>query len=98
MGSVFSPNRSLEEPANNDYIGTWNVPMNNNFTAIASCFGALTALALSIETDRATQPDGATKAAELRTLVKKHQALRAGVPPVRAEAPEPRASRAWVSR
>ena len=50
---------------------------------------ALTALALSIETDRATQPDGATKAAELRTLMQQHQALRASVPPVRAEAPEP---------
>lgn len=47
MTSSFSPNRNFEEPANGDYVGTWNTPVNGNFTAIDSCFGAITSVSLS---------------------------------------------------
>lgn len=43
MTSSYTPNRFLEEPAYNDYSSSptgWTVPMNNNLTAIDSCFGA----------------------------------------------------------
>lgn len=47
MTSSFSPNRNFEEPANGDYVGTWNTPVNGNFTAIDSCFGSITSVSLS---------------------------------------------------
>lgn len=37
--STFTPNKTLEEPANNADINTWDVPMNANFTAIDVAFG-----------------------------------------------------------
>jgi len=37
----------LEEPANGDAPGSWNVPVNGNFTAIDGCFGGVTNIALT---------------------------------------------------
>lgn len=39
MASTFSPNINLEEPANGDYVDTWNIPLNSNFSIIDSKFG-----------------------------------------------------------
>lgn len=44
MTSTFSTNKYLEEPANNDYIDDWNVPVNANWTAIDTCFGGTTTI------------------------------------------------------
>lgn len=44
MTSTFTTNKSLEEPANGDYVSDWNVPMNANFSAIDQCFGGVTTL------------------------------------------------------
>lgn len=47
MASSFTTNRNFEEPANGDYVNTWNTPVNANFTAIDDCFGGTTTVSLS---------------------------------------------------
>ena len=44
MTSTFTPNIDLEEPANGDYSGDWNIPVNANWTAIDTAFGGRTHL------------------------------------------------------
>lgn len=44
MVSTFTANKRLEEPANGDYVDTWDVPMNANSTAIDVALGGSTLL------------------------------------------------------
>ncbi len=44
MTSTFTPNKNLEEPAHNDYVDTWQIPLNNDFSAIDLAFGGATTL------------------------------------------------------
>lgn len=44
MTSTFTTNKGFEEPANDDYINDWNVPVNANWVAIDYCFGATASL------------------------------------------------------
>jgi hypothetical protein len=44
MPSSFTQNRSLEKPANGEYVDTWNIPVNADMDAIDSCFGGVTNL------------------------------------------------------
>ena len=39
MVSTFTQNCGLEEPALGDYVNSWNVPNNSNFTVIDNVFG-----------------------------------------------------------
>lgn len=39
MTSTYTSNKYLEEPANGDYVNTWNVPVNANFTALDTALG-----------------------------------------------------------
>jgi hypothetical protein len=39
MSSTFTPNKVLEEPANGDYVDTWNVPVNRDMTFADSALG-----------------------------------------------------------
>lgn len=50
MVSTFSPNINLEEPGHNDYVNTWDVPVNANWTLLDHVAGGtllLNATALS---------------------------------------------------
>ena len=44
MVSTFTPNKSLELPAYNDYVDSWNTPVNADFTAIDTALGGVTNL------------------------------------------------------
>jgi hypothetical protein len=44
MASSFTSNKNLEKPGNNDYIDTWNVPVNANYDAIDAALGGVTNL------------------------------------------------------
>lgn len=44
MVSTFTPNKSLELPAYNDYVDSWNTPVNADFTAIDAALGGVTNL------------------------------------------------------
>lgn len=44
MASSFTTNKSLEKPANGDYVDTWNVPVNGDMDIIDQAFGGTTAL------------------------------------------------------
>lgn len=50
MTSTFTTNRGFEKPANNDYVGTWDVPVNANWDEIDASFGAAVTVALSSTT------------------------------------------------
>jgi hypothetical protein len=39
MVSTFTPNKLIEKPAFNDYIDTWDVPVNNNWSIIDLALG-----------------------------------------------------------
>lgn len=41
MTSTFSTNKNLEEPANGDYVNSWQAPVNNNFNAIDTALGGV---------------------------------------------------------
>jgi hypothetical protein len=41
---MVTPNKGLQTPANNSDIGTWDVPMNANATAIDTALGGLTTI------------------------------------------------------
>lgn len=47
MASVFTQNLGLEEPALGDYVNSWNVPNNANFTLLDQVVGSSTSVALS---------------------------------------------------
>jgi hypothetical protein len=44
MASSFTANKRIEKPGNNDYVNTWNVPVNANFDAIDQALGGVTFL------------------------------------------------------
>lgn len=44
MVSTYTPNIQLEEPARGDYVGTWDVPVNNNMTLIDLVLGGRTTI------------------------------------------------------
>jgi hypothetical protein len=44
MASTFSTNKSLELPANGDYVNTWNIPVNSDMSVIDAAFGGVTNL------------------------------------------------------
>lgn len=57
-----TPNKSLQTPANNSFVGTWDLPMNSNFSIIDNSFGGTLILA--------TSPSGITlTAANLQNLI-----------------------------
>lgn len=44
MTSTFTPNKSLELPGFNDYVDSWNTPVNADFTVIDTALGGVTNL------------------------------------------------------
>lgn len=40
MVSTFTPNKNIEQPAHNDYVNTWDVPVNADWLAIDKAFGS----------------------------------------------------------
>jgi hypothetical protein len=44
MTSTFSTNKSLELPANGDYVNTWNIPVNGDMSIIDAALGGTTNL------------------------------------------------------
>lgn len=44
MPSSFTTNKSLEKPANGEYVDTWNVPVNADMDVIDQAFGGTTSL------------------------------------------------------
>ena len=44
MTSTFTPNKSLELPGFNDYVNSWNTPVNADFTVIDTALGGVTNL------------------------------------------------------
>jgi hypothetical protein len=44
MTSTFTPNKNLELPAFNDYVNSWNTPVNADFTAVDTALGGVTNL------------------------------------------------------
>ena len=42
MSSTFTTNKNIEKPGHNDYVDTWDVPVNADFDVIDSCFGQAT--------------------------------------------------------
>jgi len=61
MASTFTTNKVLELPANGDYVDTWNVPANGDFTIIDQAFGGSTSL-------NATSGSATLSAAQYRSL------------------------------
>jgi len=51
MASTFSPNKTLELPGFNDYVNSWNTPLNSDMTIIDTALGGSTLL-------NATSPTG----------------------------------------
>jgi len=39
MVSTYTTNKKIEQPANNDYVGNWNLPVNADWSTIDTCFG-----------------------------------------------------------
>jgi Chaperone of endosialidase len=44
MASTYTTNKKLELPGNNDYVNTWNVPVNNDFTFVDTALGGVTSI------------------------------------------------------
>jgi hypothetical protein len=47
MTSTFTTNKYLEEPGNGDYVNSWNVPNNANFSALDVALGGQTTLTVT---------------------------------------------------
>lgn len=47
MASTFTTNKNIELPGNNDYINTWNVPVNSDFSIIDKALGSSVSKSLS---------------------------------------------------
>lgn len=61
MASSYTTNKSLEKPANGDYVNTWNVPVNGDMDVIDQAFGGVTGL-------NATSGSATLTAAQYRSL------------------------------
>ena len=44
MTSTFTTNKTLELPGNGDYVNTWNIPANGDFSIIDAALGGVTSL------------------------------------------------------
>lgn len=44
MTSTYTTNKSIEKPANGDYVNTWNVPVNTDWDIIDAALGGTTTL------------------------------------------------------
>lgn len=44
MVSTYTPNKNLELPGNGDYVDTWNIPANGDFSIIDAALGGKTNL------------------------------------------------------
>lgn len=44
MVSTFTANKNLELPGNGDYVDTWNIPANGDFSIIDAALGGVTSL------------------------------------------------------
>lgn len=44
MASTFTTNKSIEKPANGDYVNTWNVPVNADWDIVDKALGGTTTL------------------------------------------------------
>ena len=44
MSSSYTTNKSIEKPANGDYVNTWSTPVNTDWDIIDKAFGGQTAL------------------------------------------------------
>lgn len=42
MTSTYTTNKSIEKPANGDYVNTWSIPVNNDWDIIDRAFGGTT--------------------------------------------------------
>ena len=42
MTSTYTTNKSIEKPANGDYVNTWSIPVNNDWDIIDRSFGGTT--------------------------------------------------------
>lgn len=47
MASSFTTNKDLEKPANGDYVGDWEIPVNGNMDIIDKALGGATSLSLT---------------------------------------------------
>lgn len=47
MVSTYTTNKAIEKPGNNDYIDTWNVPVNNDWDIIDKAFGGTYTVSLT---------------------------------------------------
>jgi len=47
MVSTYSPNKNLELPGFNDYVNTWDVPVNADFSIIDKAFGGVQSVSLT---------------------------------------------------
>ena len=47
MASTYTPNLAVERPANGDYVGTWDVPVNSNMTTFDLAVGTIQAISLA---------------------------------------------------
>jgi microcystin-dependent protein len=55
LASTFTPALQLEEPARGDYVNSWDLPANANYTQIDNAIGGVTALSLTTGTVNLTQ-------------------------------------------
>jgi len=47
MVSTYSPNKNLELPGFNDYVNSWNTPVNGDFSIIDKAFGGIQSVSLT---------------------------------------------------
>ena len=47
MASSYTTNKDLEKPANGDYVGDWEIPVNGNSDILDKAFGGVTSISLT---------------------------------------------------
>lgn len=47
MASSYTTNKDLQKPANGDYVGDWEIPVNGNSDILDKAFGGVTSLSLT---------------------------------------------------
>lgn len=57
MVSTYTPNKNIEKPGNNDYIDTWDVPVNNNSDIIDTAFSGTHIVSLTSSNVTLTQDE-----------------------------------------
>ena len=57
MVSTYTTNKNIEKPGNNDYIDTWDVPVNNNSDIIDSAFSGTHIVSLTSSNVTLTQDE-----------------------------------------